>query len=156
VIRARNEDKMGHTGVVSEPWASSEAVRASMRGNRRRDTRPELRVRRAVHALGLRYRVDFKLEPTLRVRADMAFTKSRVAVFIDGCFWHGCPQHYRPATKNSSFWKSKIEENGARDQRSTASLQALGWIVVRFWEHDDPLEAANLIAKHVRLRPRKE
>jgi DNA mismatch endonuclease (patch repair protein) len=145
-----NADKLGHTVSMGESWASSEAVRASMRANRRRDTRPEVRVRRAAHALGLRYRVDMRPVPSLRVRADMVFTRAKVAVFIDGCFWHGCPVHYRPASKNSAFWSAKLTENRTRDARTTASLVAAGWSVIRAWEHEDPQAVASQIALTVK------
>lgn len=91
--------------IVAESWASNPAARAAMRGNRRRDTQPELLVRRLVHAAGLRYRVDFApLPDRRRLRADLVFIRARVAVFVDGCFWHGCPDHHRPAKTNASFW----------------------------------------------------
>ena len=114
-------------------------MRAAMRGNRRRDTKPELAVRRLVHALGLRYRVDFPpLANFPRIRADLVFPRARVAVFIDGCYWHKCPEHYRPAVTNSKFWHEKIESNANRDSRVNELLKASDWTVLRFWEHEDP------------------
>lgn len=138
---------VAQTEVVSESWASSSAVGASMRGNRRRDTRPELAVRRRLHALGLRYRVDFAPLPgALRMRADIVFTRARVVVFIDGCYWHGCPKHYRPARINAEFWSTKIADNRERDARSTEMLRDAGWTVLRFWEHEPPEDVASAIA----------
>ncbi|MGC4994174.1 very short patch repair endonuclease [Nocardia salmonicida] len=121
-----------------------------MQGNRRRDTRPELAVRRRLHALGLRYRVDFAPLPDVRrPRVDIVFTRARVAVFIDGCYWHGCPEHYRPARINAEFWSAKIAANQERDMRSTAALRDAGWTVLRFWEHEPPDWVAGEIEKAV-------
>ncbi len=134
-------------------WASNEAVRASMLANRRRDTRPELAVRRLLHAIGLRYRVDFApLDKERRLRPDIVFTKARVAVFIDGCYWHRCPEHYRPSTRNAEFWSAKIAGNVARDERSTATLTEAGWMVLRFWEHEPAGRVVDRIAEAVRER----
>jgi DNA mismatch endonuclease (patch repair protein) len=131
-------------------WASSPAVRAVMRANKGRDTRPELAVRSAAHALGLRYRVGVSPLPGIRRTADMVFPKAHVAVFIDGCFWHGCPQHHRPARRNAEFWTAKIEGNRARDADTDARLHAAGWTVIRIWEHEPPSEAASKINAAVR------
>ncbi|WP_203972754.1 very short patch repair endonuclease [Planotetraspora silvatica] len=135
-----------------ESWASSPATRAVMRGNRSRDTRPERILRSAVYALGLRYRVAFPPMSGLRRTADMVFTRAKVAVFVDGCYWHGCPEHYRPARKNSDFWKKKIESNQERDRQTQALLQEEGWSVIRVWEHEDVDVAAARIAETVRNR----
>ena len=116
-----------------------------MRGNRRRDTAPEMAVRRAVHALGLRYRVDVRPLPGLNRRADLVFTGARVAVFVDGCYWHGCPAHGTVARTNAAYWSSKIGENRARDLDTDRHLDEAGWTVVRVWEHEDPA----LVARHV-------
>lgn len=106
-----------------------------MRANRGRDTGPELVVRRALHARGLRYRVDHPLAFDRRRRADIVFIRAKVAVFIDGCFWHGCPEHGTTPRTNTEFWRAKIERNRARDRDTTERLEALGWVVLRFWEH---------------------
>lgn len=114
-----------------------------MARNRGRDTGPELAVRRELHRLGMRYRVNFQPVPHLRRTADIAFPRSRLLVLIDGCFWHGCPAHYRPATGNSvDYWTQKIERNRQRDVESTASFEAAGWRVLRFWEHQSPSDVA--------------
>lgn len=120
-----------------------------MQGNRSRDTRPELAVRRAVHALGLRYRVNMRPLPGLRRTADLVFTRAKVAVFVDGCFWHGCPEHYRPATTNRTFWDAKVDANRARDLETNAALAVAGWVVLRIWEHESPAEAAKRIVATV-------
>lgn len=123
-----------------------------MRGNRGRDTKPELALRSAVHAMGFRYRVNARPIPTLRRTADLVFTRAHVAVFLDGCYWHGCADHYRPSRTNSNFWSKKIADNRARDAETDRLLNAEGWLVMRFWEHDDVRDAAGRIADTVRCR----
>lgn len=118
-----------------------------MQANRSRDTKPELLVRRELHRLGLRYRVAIAPLPSLRRRADIVFTRARVAVFIDGCFWHGCPEHGRSNfNQNAEYWTAKIAANVARDAETTEQLRRAGWVVLRFWEHDD---AAGVV-EHIR------
>jgi DNA mismatch endonuclease (patch repair protein) len=138
------------TKQAKESWATSEAVRAVMKANRGRDTRPELALRSAAHALGLRYRVNTRPLPKLRRTADLVFPRLKVAVFLDGCFWHGCPQHFRPSKLNESFWTAKITDNRKRDQDTDRQLAQAGWTVIRIWEHADPAEAAQRIASIVR------
>jgi DNA mismatch endonuclease (patch repair protein) len=121
-----------------------------MRGNRSRDTKPERRLRSQLHAMGLRYRVNYKVLPKLRRTADVAFVKARVAVFVDGCFWHGCPEHYRPATKNQDFWVAKVVSNRRRDSETDSLLALAGWQVVRVWEHEDASQAAERVAALLR------
>lgn len=134
----------------SDPsWASSPAVRASMQSNRGRDTAPELAIRRAAHALGLRYRVSCRPLSSLRRTADLVFTRAKVAVFVDGCFWHGCPRHHTVAKTNASFWAQKVRSNRDRDADTNRQLVAAGWTVVRVWEHEDPVEAAARIRRVV-------
>lgn len=141
----------GKNSIVQDSWASSAGVRASMIANRRRDTKPELAVRRRVHATGLRYRVDFPPLPhERRLRADLVFVRARVAVFIDGCFWHGCPQHHTKAKNNADFWATKVSGNRARDSRVNELLATAGWTVLRFWEHEDPAAVAQDIVEAVR------
>jgi len=131
-------------------WASSPAVRAAMQGNRNKDTRPELRLRSLVHKRGLRYRVAARPLPELRRTADLVFSKPKVAVFVDGCFWHGCPEHLRESHKNAQFWRGKIEGNQARDAETDHLLREAGWSVVRVWEHEDPDAAAARVTSVVR------
>ncbi|WP_081902670.1 very short patch repair endonuclease [Lentzea aerocolonigenes] len=138
--------------MSSTSWASSAATRASMQGNKARDTKPELALRSAVHALGLRYRVSARPLPQLRRTADMVFTSAKVAVFLDGCFWHGCAEHHTVAATNASFWAEKVRTNQARDRDTNQRLAEVGWLSVRVWEHEDPAEAAKAIAQVVRER----
>ena len=128
-------------------WASSEGARSTMRANRRRDTKPELRVRALLHANGLRYRVDSAPGSDRRRRADIVFTRARLAVFIDGCFWHGCPEHFVSPKSNADYWVPKIETNRRRDLDTTAQLESEGWTVLRYWEHDDPQSVAEAIIR---------
>lgn len=123
-----------------------------MQGNRGRDTRPELAVRRAAHALGLRYRVDVRPLPQLNRRADLVFTRPQVAVFVDGCFWHGCPRHHTVAKANGSFWADKVHGNRQRDAETDHVLGEAGWVVIRAWEHEDPIAVARRIAAVVNSR----
>lgn len=112
----------------------------------RRDTPCELAVRSAVHATGLRFRVDWAL-PGTRRRADLAFVKAKVAVFVDGCFWHGCPEHVTWPKANAAWWRAKIKGNARRDRDTDAMLRGSGWTVLRFWEHEDPGKAGRAIAR---------
>lgn len=121
-----------------------------MRANKRRDTSTELAVRRELHARRLRYRVDFAPVPGLRRRADIVFTRARIAVFIDGCFWHGCPIHATSPKRNADYWGPKLAANIARDRDTDRRLTDAGWLVVRIWEHQAPVDAADLIELAVR------
>jgi DNA mismatch endonuclease, patch repair protein len=131
-------------------WATSPATRKAMQANRRRDTAPEMAIRRLVHAAGLRYRVDARPLPTARHTADMIFTRARVAVFVDGCWWHGCPAHYRPPSSNVSYWAAKISRNQERDKLVDQALIEANWTVIRIWEHEAPASAAHHIESAVR------
>jgi len=133
-----------------ESWAATPAVRMRMQGNRGRDSKPELALRRAVHGLGLRYRVAARPLPHLRRTADMVFTRRKVAVFLDGCFWHGCPTHQSKVSTNSKYWTDKILRNQERDTETNIALMRSGWQVIRVWEHVDPHSAALRIASVVR------
>lgn len=122
-----------------------------MRRIRSRDTSPELALRRALHASGLRYSLRRKLPGS----PDVVFVRARVAVFVDGCFWHGCPAHCRRPAGNRAYWEAKIERNMARDERVTRELRAAGWRTVRLWEHQvkaDPARCAARVARQVRAR----
>jgi DNA mismatch endonuclease (patch repair protein) len=125
-----------------------------MQSNRSRDTKPELALRSAVFALGLRYRVAAKPLVGLRRTADLVFPRARVAVFLDGCFWHGCPEHHTVATANAEFWADKVEGNRTRDRDTDNRLRDAGWVSVRVWEHEDPAEAAGRVEEAVRGRTR--
>lgn len=124
-----------------------------MKANRRSNTQPELRVRRLLHAAGLRYRIDYAPDrANLRRRADIVFTRHRIAVFIDGCFWHGCPEHFIPPKANAKYWTPKIATNIRRDRDTDRRLRDAGWTVLRFWEHVDPQAAAESIIRQVLAR----
>jgi DNA mismatch endonuclease, patch repair protein len=116
-----------------------------MRSNRGRDTGPEIALRRALHAAGLRYRLNVRPLPQSRMTVDVAFPRARVAVEVRGCFWHRCPQHHRPARRNADFWASKIAGNVERDEAKAAALEAEGWELIVVWEHDDVAEAVGRI-----------
>ena len=121
---------------VNESWASSPGVRHGMQANRGRDTKPEMTVRRAAHAAGLRFRVDYRPIQELNRRADLVFTRAKVAVFVDGCFWHGCPTHHTVAKSNADFWAQKVTRNRERDAETDRLLRDAGWTVIRAWEHE--------------------
>jgi DNA mismatch endonuclease (patch repair protein) len=131
-----------------------------MRANRRRDTSPEIAIRRALHAQGFRFRVDLAIRPGpgRLVRPDVIFTRAMVAVFIDGCYWHGCPEHGRRVSgANAFYWGPKIARNQERDAEQTARLECAGWRVIRIWEHEDTKEAVQRIADAVQpAAPRRE
>lgn len=138
---------------MTRSWASSEHARRTMVANRSIDTKPELIVRSLLHARGLRYRIHFRPEPSLRRTADIVFTRRRVAVFIDGCFWHGCTEHRAAPRTNTEFWVEKFRRNTARDRDTDRSLEAAGWTVLRFWEHEDPVVVTDNIEASVRSSP---
>lgn len=141
------------TRRARESWASTPGVRSRMRLQRSRDTRPELAIRRHLHRIGLRYRVHTAPLAGLRRRADIVFGPARVAVFVDGCFWHGCPAHgnHRVAA-NTWYWPDKIAGNRDRDADTDRRLREAGWEVVRVWEHDDPQAITQQILELVTSR----
>jgi len=118
-----------------------------MQGNRKRDTRPELALRSELHRRGLRYRVNSRPVKSLRCQADIVFRRHKVAVFVDGCFWHGCPEHGKSPRTNVDYWSAKIARNVERDRFNEAELSAAGWVVVRVWEHEIPVDAADRIGR---------
>jgi DNA mismatch endonuclease, patch repair protein len=132
--------------------ASSESVRKRMQSTPQRDTPAELSLRRNLHAMGLRYRVDTKPLANSPRRADIVFRRARVAVFVDGCFWHGCPEHGSWPSANADFWREKIQANQKRDLDTNRQLEERGWLVLRVWEHEDPKGAAQHVARRVRAR----
>jgi DNA mismatch endonuclease (patch repair protein) len=125
------------------PAPLNEGRSRNMRANRRSNTKPEIILRSALHGLGYRFRKDHRLDLAggVRVRPDIVFTKRKVAVFVDGCFWHVCPEHGRQPTTNEWYWAPKLRRNMERDRAADAALIAAGWHVVRLWEHE-PLPSA--------------
>lgn len=124
-----------------------------MEANRRVDTKPELALRSLLHRRGLRFRKDYRIDANgLRVRPDIVFTRARVAVFVDGCFWHHCPEHGEMPKANRSYWEEKFRRNTERDRLVDRELRGAGWTVLRFWEHDDPEQAAATVAVTVSAR----
>jgi DNA mismatch endonuclease (patch repair protein) len=120
-----------------------------MRAQRERDTGIERAIRSRLHARGLRFRVHRRLLAGSRREVDVVFPGAKVAVFVDGCFWHGCPEHGTWPRNNAEFWRRKIEANVRRDTDTNARLEADGWTVLRVWEHESPAEAASRIAAAV-------
>jgi DNA mismatch endonuclease (patch repair protein) len=136
----------------STPEPSSAQVSERMSRAKRRDTAPELALRRELHRRGLRYRVDHPLPGLRRRRADIWFGPARVAVFVDGCFWHGCPEHSTVPRANREWWIEKLRSNQVRDRDTDAHLEGLGILVLRSWEHEDPVTAADTIEMAVTVR----
>lgn len=122
-----------------------------MKANRRTDTTPERLLRSTLHARGLRYRKDWRIDAAgRRVRPDLVFGPARVAVFVDGCFWHRCPVHATQPAANAEYWQAKFDRNVERDHADDAVLESAGWTVVRVWEHEDPSDAASRVEMAVR------
>jgi DNA mismatch endonuclease (patch repair protein) len=122
-----------------------------MQGNRRSGTKPERLVSSELHRRGLRYRRDlYWTDGTVRTWIDFAFTRRRLAIYVDGCLWHGCLDHCRPPRTNAAYWSAKLERNVARDRRADAALRAAGWTVVRVYEHEPPARVADLVQATLR------
>ena len=134
------------------PRVSPSSLEASLRMARVRQkgTDVELSLRKELHARGLRYRLQVPLLTKPRRVADIVFPRAKLAVFVDGCFWHGCPEHASWPKSNAQFWRDKIETNRARDADTDRRLSASGWRVIRVWAHERPGEAANRIENVVR------
>ncbi len=128
---------------------SSPAVSARMSRQTSRDTGQELAVRKLLHARGLRYRVNVPVPGLPRRTVDIVFGGPKVAVFLDGCFWHGCPEHATHPKANAEWWRTKLERNVARDRETTEHMTATGWTVLRFWEHEAPGAVAERVAEAV-------
>ncbi|MEU4691842.1 very short patch repair endonuclease [Actinoplanes sp. NPDC023714] len=137
-------DKAHAKGTYPAPLNAGRS--RNMQANRRSNTKPEVALRTALHRLGYRYRKDLliKLSDT-RVRPDIVFTKRKVAVFVDGCFWHVCPQHGRHPTTNEWYWAPKLRRNMERDGQVNTALHEAGWRVVRVWEHESLEEALHVV-----------
>ncbi|WP_203782933.1 very short patch repair endonuclease [Paractinoplanes rishiriensis] len=135
----RDEAEALSEARASRPYPAplNEGRSRNMRANRRANTKPEVRLRAALHALGYRFRKDFVVKISdVRVRPDIVFTRRKVAVFVDGCFWHVCPEHGRQPTINEWYWAPKLRRNMERDQRANELLSGAGWTVLRIWEHE--------------------
>jgi DNA mismatch endonuclease (patch repair protein) len=133
---------------------SSALVSAQMSRHPRKDTEPELALRRLLFARGLRYRVHLRVPGLSRRTIDIAFPGPKLAVFVDGCFWHGCPAHGTVPRSNEEWWRRKIEGTRRRDDETASHLAALGWEVLRFWCHEEAAAAADAVAAGVRNRTR--
>jgi DNA mismatch endonuclease (patch repair protein) len=145
------------TGMAPLPYPTptSTDVTKRMRKNGRRDSRAELALRTELHGRGLRYRVDLPIRAAGRlVRPDIVFTRARLAVFVDGCFWHCCPEHGNAPRANSAYWQPKLARNVARDRNVDAALSSAGWQVLRAWEHEPAALVADRVA-HVYSRARE-
>jgi len=139
--------------VVDEPERASPggALSRKMSTLARRDTKPELNLRRELHGRGFRYRVQMKVPGNNRRTIDVAFTRARLAVFVDGCFWHGCPEHHVLPRTNPAWWTWKVDRNIERDRDTDRLLHEAGWAVVRVWEHEDAVVAsARVVATYWR------
>ncbi|MEU8205558.1 very short patch repair endonuclease [Streptosporangium sp. NPDC049046] len=133
------------------PAPLNEGRSRNMQANRRTNTKPEVVLRSALHRMGYRYRKDLRLDVEgVRVRPDIVFTARKVAVFVDGCFWHVCPTHGRQPTINEWYWTPKLRRNMERDRTVTAALEAAGWKVVRLWEHEPLASAIDAVVAAVR------
>ena len=131
----------------SLPNPTNAVATKKMRANRRVDTKPEIRLRSSLHRMGLRFRKDYpiRLSSGRKVRPDIVFTKKMIAIFIDGCFWHSCPEHGSLPKSNKDYWLPKLKENVGRDKLNDSGLEQDGWRVIRVWEHVEPDRAARQI-----------
>lgn len=123
-----------------------------MRRFKSRDTKPELAVRRLLHAAGLRYRLHTKVPEHPRRTIDIAFPGAKIAVFVDGCYWHACPEHGKVPNRNSGWWAEKLRRNVERDAETNLALERSGWTVLRAWEHEDPSAVADRVERTIRGR----
>jgi DNA mismatch endonuclease (patch repair protein) len=133
---------MATANVRRTPAPLNTAVSAQMQRMPRSSTGPEILLRSELHRRGLRFRIN---HPRLPGRPDVAFTAARIAVFVDGCFWHSCPDHGILPKSNRDWWRNKLERNVERDREKDAQLAKMGWTVVHVWEHEGSLDAADAI-----------
>lgn len=152
--RPKTSKRIPRSESEASSWASTPAVRNRMRAQRTRDTAPEIALRKILHSSGLRYRVDRAPIDGMRRRADLVFSSVKVAVYVDGCFWHGCTKHRPPSKTNAEWWEKKLEGNRLRDADTDERLAREGWISVRVWEHEDPGEAAARVMAVIAKRRR--
>jgi DNA mismatch endonuclease (patch repair protein) len=136
------------------PHPTSAAAAAALRGSRKRDTKPELAIRALLHKRGMRFRVDFALSVgELRVQPDIVFPRARVAIFVDGCFWHKCPLHGNTPRRNTHYWGPKLARNVMRDRAVDNELSEAGWRVLRFWEHVPAEDVTDAVAEAITAYP---
>lgn len=135
------------------PRSTDPVIAKSMRSNRRSNTKPELAIRSALHRAGKRFRKDFPVKTERRtIKPDVVFTRAKVCVFIDGCYWHGCPDHCRIPASNREYWTAKIGRNMERDKLDGVSLSDAGWNVVRIWEHVPVEDAVQQVMDELTIR----
>ncbi len=139
---------MSSTKSGARPTPSSEQVSQQMKRMPRKDSVPEVRLRRELHSRGLRFRVNLRGLPGT---PDIAFTRAKIAVFVDGCFWHRCPEHGVLPKANRDWWREKLDRNVERDRRKDGELEELGWLSIHVWEHDDPFTVADGIEQAWRV-----
>jgi len=140
---------------VKTPKSRSVAVRNVMRANRGVDTGPEIRLRSLVHKAGLRYAIDVRPEADINRRADLVFRAAKVAVFVNGCFWHGCPKHYSSPKSNKRYWSEKVRRNRERDVETRNLLKRRGWRVLVFWEHQPAQSCSDRVVSIVSERKKR-
>jgi DNA mismatch endonuclease, patch repair protein len=131
--------------LIPSPPATDDATRRRMQATRSKHSRAERELRSELHRRGLRYRLHLPLLDNKRYKADIVFLRARVVVFLDGCFWHSCPEHGTRSISNAGWWANKLARNRERDAFAESSLVDRGWTVVRVWEHEDPRRAADAI-----------
>ena len=135
------------------PAPLNEGRSRNLQANRRTGTKPEIRLRSALHRLGFRFRKDFRVAAgEVKVKPDIVFTRRRVAVFVDGCFWHGCPAHGRTPSVNGWYWSPKLERNRQRDLRVNAAQEAADRCVLRFWEHESLDDVVHAVSQQLAAR----
>lgn len=134
---------------MSRVQPSSPETSRRMAKVRQKGTDAEIALRRELYRGGLRYRIDYEVMKKPRRMADVAFPGLKIAIFVDGCFWHGCPEHATWPKQNAEFWRQKIEANRHRDADTNSRLIDAGWTVLRFWEHESPIRAAETVAQTV-------
>ncbi len=140
---------MSKAGFAERPLPSSEQVSQQMKRMPRKNSGPEIRLRRELHSRGLRFRVNLRGLPGT---PDIAFTRAKIAVFVDGCFWHRCPRHGVLPKANRDWWREKLDRNVERDKRKDGELEDLGWLSIHVWEHDDPSTVADAIEQAWRVQ----
>ena len=137
---------------ISRPEASSESALRRMQAAKTKNTAPEIALRSLIYHQGFHYRIDARPLKEFNRRADIVFRSAKVAIFVDGCFWHGCPIHATQAKSNAEFWSFKIKQNRERDVDTTKHLEKAGWKVIRVWEHENPVKASEKICGIIKKR----